>query len=131
MGFPRPEYWSVSFIGSVSKSILEISHIFGKDIKISRLIHVKLKCQERPETVVHPHSRDAVAVSDELALFRTDYRRIGTIHTDTRKITYEVISCISGIPEEQRKRILPEVTPASSSSAVVVVRQERAAVELS
>ena len=73
-------------------SVLEVRFLLKKEIIVARLLEVEVNGEHRPETVVHPDSRDTVTVSDELAPLGADDGRIGAVRPDTCKIAHQVFS---------------------------------------
>ena len=77
--------------------------------------------------MIHPYSGNAVPVCDEASVSVSDNGGVGSIDPDSAEVFLYHLSYSVGIHEEERQAVLPQITPASSASTVIVVRKERAA----
>ena len=78
--------------------------------------------------MVHPDSCDPVSVSDELAALASDDGGVCAVAPHAAEVIDEHASYVRRIHDDQRQTVLPEVSPAPAALAVVVVGEERAAV---
>ena len=76
--------------------------------------------------MVHPHSGNTVSVALELTGLVTDYGRIGSVKSHALEVIEDHLADTIGICKKKSQAILPQVSPSSSASSVVVVRQEGA-----
>ena len=79
--------------------------------------------------MIHPHPGDTVPVCDEVADAVADDGGIGTVGTYAAEIRHDHFPYIIRFHKEQGQTVLPQVTPASSAPAVIVIRQEGTAVD--
>ena len=105
--------------------VLKIRNFFFQNIDIAGLIDIKLCCHKRPESMIHPDTGNAVSVCDKIAVTVTDDCGIGSVNADTAVIFSNHGSDILWIHQQKRKAVLPQITPASTSASIIVVRQER------
>lgn len=109
--------------------VFEIRGLFQQNLQVTGLVQIKLGRQQRPKGMVHPDTGDIVAVSYKFALLFADDGRIRTVQPDACIVIHDHLPDTRGVHNEQRKTVLPEVTPAASTLAVIVIRQEGTAVD--
>ena len=79
--------------------------------------------------MVHPDPGDAVAVSDEVPDTVPDNGSVGAVNAHPAEAGPHHLSHAVRVHQQQGQAVLPEIPPAPASPAIVVVRQEGAAVE--
>ena len=111
-----------------SETILKKRCHSQKDLNIACLLDVLPDSQYRPVTVIHPDSLNSIAIRLEFSRTISNDGGIRPVQTDSAKIGDQVIRHCLRLAQKQSQRILPQVTPASSALSVIVMRQERAAI---
>lgn len=111
--------------------VLKIRHGLEQHGKVARLVNIELCGQKRPHTVIHPDAADAVAVSDKFSGSGADNGRVRAVDADARKVLHDHAAHAVRLHQKQRQAVLPEVAPAAAAAAVVMVRQEGAAINSS
>ena len=104
--------------------ILEIWNLLKKDIHIPGLIHIKLRCHKWPESMIHPHAGNVVAVCDKFTLSVSDDRGIGSIDAYSTVIIDDHLTYNRRIHDQKCQTVLPEITPASSTFSIIMIREE-------
>ena len=74
--------------------------------------------------MVHPDSRDAVTVSDELAALAADDGRICAVASDAAEVIDEHAPYVRRVHDNEREAVLPEISPSSAASSIVMIRKE-------
>ena len=74
--------------------------------------------------MVHPHSSNSISVGYKIAKSFTNNGCIGSIHADTTKIGNYHLAHIVWLHEKKGQTVLPQVSPASSTTSIIVVRQK-------
>ena len=116
------------FFASHYLAVDEVGSRLIKDLKVACLLDVEIHGHERPHCVVHPDSCDPVSVSNELAALASDDGGVCAVAPHAAEVIDEHASYVRRIHDDERQTVLPEVSPASAALAVVVVGEERAAV---
>ena len=78
--------------------------------------------------MIHPHTRNIVSVCNKFTLSGSNDGCVGTINTHTAKIVHQVFSHSIRVHNQQGQTILPQITPSSSTTSIVMMGQERPAV---
>ena len=107
--------------------VLEIRYLPVEDTHVAGLIDVQLCGHLRPQGMIHPHPRNAVAVCDKIAIAVADDSGVGSVYAYAAKVLLNHPAHIPGIHQQKGQAILPQVTPAAAAAAVVMVRQKRTA----
>ena len=109
--------------------ILKIRDLFPQNRKIAGLVDIELCRHKRPDPVIHPHARNLIAIGDKGSLLASDNGRIGSVDADTLKIIEKHLAHTVRIHQKKCQTVLPEISPASSSLSVIMVRQKGTAID--
>ena len=113
---------------SFGLQILKIRNLLKKNLEISCLVNIKFCRHKRPERMIHPHTGNMIPVRNKLPLRISDNCGIGSVHPDTAVIVDDHLPDCGRVHEKQCQTILPQIPPATSSFSVIMIRQERTAV---
>ena len=81
--------------------------------------------------MVHPHSHNCVSVGLESPPAASDDGGIAAIRSDSGEKCRHIFPHGGGILKDQGEAVLPQIPPASPAPSVIVMRQERTAVDSS
>ena len=81
--------------------------------------------------MIHPYTGNMISICNKFSRLRSDNRCIGSIYTDTAIIINEHPAYTIRVHHQQCQTVLPQITPASSTLAIIMMRQERAAIDSS
>ena len=103
----------------LSKNKIEI-----QNIQISRLVQIQFCGNKRPVRMIHPDSGNIVSISNKFSRFASNDSCISSIYSDTAIVVYYHTAYISWFHDKKSKTILPQISPASSAFAIIVMRQK-------
>ncbi len=108
--------------------VLEIGCLRPQDIQVTRLVDIELGGHQGPECVVHPDPGNAVPVRDKVPQALSNDRSIRSVNPHAAEIGPDHFPYAVRVHQQKRQAVLPKVPPATSAPPVVVMGQERTAV---
>ena len=127
--FCRPDF--VLCVSPTYLWIFKIRNFFIQNIYITRLVHIQFCCHKRPERVIHPYSCNVVAICYKFTWLVSNNSCICSIKPYTLETIQNHGTDFFRIKNQKRQAILPQISPSSATSSVIMIRQERTSVNSS
>ncbi len=77
--------------------------------------------------MIHPYPGDSISISKEITISISDNCCVGSVNADAPIIHGNHMTDAFRFYQQQRKTILPQISPSTSAPSVVMVRKERTA----
>ena len=116
-------------VASCGLCILEIHGILEKHSKIPRLMDIEQNGLKRPYPMIHPDSGNAVSIGNKFTRPAANDGCIASVHPHARNIIHQKVSHLPWIHNKKGQAILPQISPSSSSTTVIMMRQEGTSVD--
>ncbi len=112
------------------EAVVKVTLLGKQEAGVACLVDVEFSCDPGPRAVVHPDPRDVVAVRDEFPGPAADDGRVGAVKADAREIVQQHRPHFGRAGENEGQAVLPQVAPAPSALAIIVIGHKGIAVDL-